>query len=137
MRPILPNADLYHEPHNPILFITKSKHTMNEKHSSTADHEYDEEGVLQANHDFAVVQPNDVFGNESGHAIKYKTLSWPMVAVLMITEIVSNGMLSLPQSGGAVGVSILATAQCLLDLHADSAQQLIPNVILIVVRIRF
>lgn len=85
---------------------------MNEKHSSTANHEYDEEGVLQANHDFAVVQPNDVFGNEAGHAIKYKTLSWPMVAALMITEIVSNGMLSLPQSGGAVG--------------------LIPNVILIV-----
>ena len=110
---------------------------MNEKHSSTADHEYNEEGVLQANHGFAVVQPNDVFGNESGHAIKYKTLSWPMVAMLMITEIVSNGILSLPQSGGAVGVSILATAHCLLDLHADSAQQLIPNVILIVVRIRF
>jgi hypothetical protein len=110
---------------------------MNEKHPFTADREYNEEGVLQPNHDFAVVQPNDVFGNETGHAIKYKTLSWPMVAVLMITEIVSNGMLSLPQSGGAVGVSIMATVQYLLDLHADSAQQLIPNVILIVVRIRF
>ncbi|KAL7624968.1 hypothetical protein AAE478_004182 [Parahypoxylon ruwenzoriense] len=48
--------------------------------------------------------PNDVFGQEDGHEIKYKTLSWPFVAVLMITEIVSNGMLSLPSSLDAVGV---------------------------------
>lgn len=48
--------------------------------------------------------PNDVFGKEDDHAIKYKTLSWPFVAVLMITEIVSNGMLSLPSSLDAVGV---------------------------------
>jgi len=34
----------------------------------------------------------DVFGNEEAHDIRYKTLSWPMVAVLMIAEIVSNGM---------------------------------------------
>ncbi|KAI0183097.1 transmembrane amino acid transporter [Xylaria flabelliformis] len=49
-------------------------------------------------------RPDDVFGNEDGHEIKYKTLSWPLVAVLMITEIVSNGMLSLPSSLAAVGV---------------------------------
>ncbi|KAI1499702.1 transmembrane amino acid transporter protein-domain-containing protein [Biscogniauxia marginata] len=48
--------------------------------------------------------PDDVFGPEDGHDIKYKTLSWPLVAVLMITEIVSNGMLSLPSSLAAVGV---------------------------------
>ncbi|KAI3325135.1 transmembrane amino acid transporter [Xylariaceae sp. AK1471] len=48
--------------------------------------------------------PGDVFGREDDHAIKYKTLSWPLVAVLMITEIVSNGMLSLPSSLAAVGV---------------------------------
>ncbi|KAK8045829.1 hypothetical protein PG996_013893 [Apiospora saccharicola] len=47
---------------------------------------------------------NDVFGSEEGHDIKYKTLHWPMVAVLMITEIVSNGMLSLPSSLAAVGI---------------------------------
>lgn len=35
----------------------------------------------------------DVFGNEESHDIRYKTLSWPMVAVLMIAEIVSNGMM--------------------------------------------
>jgi hypothetical protein len=34
-------------------------------------------------------------------------LSWQLVAVLMIAEIVSNGMLSLPSSGGVVGVSHL------------------------------
>ncbi|KAI1076600.1 transmembrane amino acid transporter protein-domain-containing protein [Whalleya microplaca] len=48
--------------------------------------------------------PDDVFGPEEGHDIKYKTLSWPLVAVLMITEIVSNGVLSLPSSLAAVGV---------------------------------
>ncbi|CAJ2510477.1 Uu.00g132860.m01.CDS01 [Anthostomella pinea] len=48
--------------------------------------------------------PDDVFGHEDGHDIKYKTLSWPLVAVLMITEIVSNGMLSLPSSLAAVGI---------------------------------
>lgn len=35
----------------------------------------------------------DVFGNEEAHDIRYKTLSWPMVAMLMIAEIVSNGMI--------------------------------------------
>ena len=33
----------------------------------------------------------DVFGNEESHDIRYKTLSWPMVSVLIIAEIVSNG----------------------------------------------
>ncbi len=36
--------------------------------------------------------------------IQYKTLSWPLVAVLMIAEIVSNGMLSLPSSLAVVGL---------------------------------
>lgn len=36
--------------------------------------------------------------------IVYKTLSWRMVAVLMICEIVSNGMLSLPSSLAVVGI---------------------------------
>ncbi|KAK5170175.1 uncharacterized protein LTR77_004760 [Saxophila tyrrhenica] len=46
----------------------------------------------------------DVFGHEEGHDIKYKTLGWPMVSVLMIAEIVSNGMLSLPSSLAVVGI---------------------------------
>lgn len=36
--------------------------------------------------------------------IRYKTLSWELVAVLMIAEIVSNGMLSLPSSLAVVGL---------------------------------
>ncbi|KAL8824059.1 MAG: hypothetical protein Q9191_005327, partial [Dirinaria sp. TL-2023a] len=46
----------------------------------------------------------DVFGSEENHQIHYKTLSWPLVAVLMIAEIVSNGMLSLPSSLAVVGL---------------------------------
>ncbi|KAI5256818.1 transmembrane amino acid transporter [Aureobasidium subglaciale] len=36
--------------------------------------------------------------------IKYKTLSWPLVSILMIAEIVSNGMLSLPSSLATIGL---------------------------------
>ncbi|KZW03609.1 hypothetical protein EXIGLDRAFT_664187 [Exidia glandulosa HHB12029] len=46
----------------------------------------------------------DVFGDEDGHQIHYKTLSWQFVALLMIAEIVSNGMLSLPAALAAVGL---------------------------------
>lgn len=46
----------------------------------------------------------DVFGREDHHDIKYKNLSWPLVAILMIAEIVSNGMLSLPSSLAVVGM---------------------------------
>ena len=45
-----------------------------------------------------------MFGNEEDAQIRYKTLSWPMVAVLMIAEIVSNGMLSLPAAIAVVGI---------------------------------
>ncbi|KAJ8126283.1 hypothetical protein O1611_g7355 [Lasiodiplodia mahajangana] len=48
--------------------------------------------------------PGDVFGIEDGHDIKYKTLSWPLVAGLMITEIVSTGLLTLPNTLATVGV---------------------------------
>ncbi|KAF9469307.1 transmembrane amino acid transporter [Collybia nuda] len=47
---------------------------------------------------------HDVFGNEDDHQIQYKTMSWQLVAVLMIAEIVSNGMLSLPSSLAVVGI---------------------------------
>ena len=46
----------------------------------------------------------DVFGSEENHDIKYKKLSWHLVAILMIAEIVSNGMLSLPSSLAVVGM---------------------------------
>jgi hypothetical protein len=75
---------------------------MNDKQFEDGEtNEYlDEEG---GRHQLSEV--HDVFGNEQNHQIKYKTLSWQMVAALMIAEIVSNGMLSLPSSGGVVGVS--------------------------------
>ena len=47
---------------------------------------------------------DDPFGNEDDHDIKYKVLSWPMTAAIMISEIVSNGTLSLPQSIAVVGL---------------------------------
>lgn len=75
-------------------------------------YQYEEEGILTSGNRH-ITGERDVFGNEEDHQIKYKTLSWQLVAVLMIAEIVSNGMLSLPSSGGVVG--------------------LVPNVILIVV----
>ena len=66
-----------------------------------------EEGVLPSGLNRHVTGERDVLVSEEGHQIKYKTLSWQLVAVLMIAEIVSNGMLSLPSSGGVVGVSVL------------------------------
>jgi hypothetical protein len=43
---------------------------------------------------------DDVFGHEEGHDIQYKTLTWPMVAVLMIAEIVSNGKRAISDTTG-------------------------------------
>jgi len=87
---------------------------MSEKRfdGQTPEYSYDDEGVIPSGGGHFAGE-HDVFGNEENHQIKYKTLSWQLVAVLMIDEIVSNGMLSLPSSGGVVG--------------------LVPNVILIVV----
>jgi hypothetical protein len=79
---------------------------MNEKRldGQTPEYPFDDEGFTPSRgHHFT--GEHDVFGNEENHQIKYKTLSWPLVACLMIAEIVSNGMLSLPSSGGVVGVS--------------------------------
>ena len=46
----------------------------------------------------------DVFGDEAGNGIRYRTLTWPLVAFLMITEIVTYGTLSLPYSLAVVGI---------------------------------
>ncbi|KAI0035925.1 amino acid transporter [Vararia minispora EC-137] len=58
-----------------------------------------------------VSTPNDVFGDEENADIRYKTMSWQVIAFLMIAEIVSNGLLSLPQAMAGVGVvpSIILT----------------------------
>src|ERR1700761_6882193 len=47
---------------------------------------------------------NDVFGDERGHGIHYRTLTWQLVSFLMITEIVTYGTLSLPYSLAVVGL---------------------------------
>ncbi|KAI9822497.1 MAG: hypothetical protein M1827_000216 [Pycnora praestabilis] len=76
--------------------------------------ESEEETIVERYHDV------DVFGEEKDHQafdgdcfmvvgsdphqIQYKTLSWQLVASLMITEIVSNGMLSLPSALAVVGI---------------------------------
>ncbi|KAH7883776.1 transmembrane amino acid transporter protein-domain-containing protein [Phlebopus sp. FC_14] len=46
----------------------------------------------------------DVFEHDELHQIHYKTLSWQFVSLLMIAEIVSNGMLSLPSALAVVGI---------------------------------
>ena len=58
----------------------------------TEDREYDSRQVYSSARP-AGYDEEDVFGNEEAHDIRYKTLSWPMVAMLMIAEIVSNGMI--------------------------------------------
>ncbi|PSK35898.1 hypothetical protein B9Z65_5713 [Elsinoe australis] len=72
---------------------------MSEKYYGDNAYETPGEGLRPANYD-----DHDVFGHEENHQIKYKTLSWQLVAVLMIAEIVSNGMLSLPSSLAVVGM---------------------------------
>lgn len=67
------------------------------------EYDYDSRPVYNSSRP-ARYDDQDVFGHEEGHDIKYKTLAWPMVAVLMIAEIVSNGMLSLPSSLAVVGI---------------------------------
>ncbi|ESK98400.1 amino acid transporter [Moniliophthora roreri MCA 2997] len=49
-------------------------------------------------------EEQEVFVEAPEHDIKYRTLSWQFVAVLMIAEIVSNGMLSLPSALAVVGI---------------------------------
>jgi uncharacterized membrane protein len=81
-------------------------------------------GFTSAGNREAYDQEKEVFGDEAGAAvstncdttsgsgasdanagqIQYRTMSWQMVAVLMIAEIVSNGMLSLPSSLAVVGI---------------------------------
>ncbi|KAJ8084233.1 hypothetical protein PM082_003000 [Marasmius tenuissimus] len=46
----------------------------------------------------------EVFVQDPHDRIQYKTLSWQFVALLMISEIVSNGMLSLPSALAVVGI---------------------------------
>ncbi|KJA27230.1 hypothetical protein HYPSUDRAFT_131790 [Hypholoma sublateritium FD-334 SS-4] len=46
----------------------------------------------------------DVFIERADHDFHYKTLSWQFVSLLMIAEIVSNGLFSLPSALAVVGI---------------------------------
>lgn len=84
------------------LKMDKSENVMFTTTSSSYDarvHSPDNE-VINNYHD-----GDDVFGHEQHSTIKYKTLSWQIVSILMIAEIVSNGMLSLPSSLAVVGLA--------------------------------
>ncbi|KAG2158660.1 uncharacterized protein EDB93DRAFT_1119520, partial [Suillus bovinus] len=45
----------------------------------------------------------DVFVEDGVHQVQDKTLSWQAVSLLMIAEIVSNGILTLPSALAVVG----------------------------------
>ncbi|KAL9081575.1 MAG: hypothetical protein Q9159_007239 [Coniocarpon cinnabarinum] len=79
--------------HSPLTYTTPNATSTPSSQDTTAnDHQLNDQ------------PPNDVFGPESTHSIKYKTLTWPTVALLMIAEIVSNGMLSIPSAIATVGL---------------------------------
>jgi amino acid permease len=46
----------------------------------------------------------EVFNDDKGHSIKYRTLSWQSAAYIMITEVVTGGTLTLPQAIAVVGL---------------------------------
>ncbi|KAG9960323.1 transmembrane amino acid transporter, partial [Aureobasidium melanogenum] len=50
------------------------------------------------------IDDREVFTDDTNHSIKYRTLSWPATAVIMITEIVTGGTLTLPQAIAVVGL---------------------------------
>ncbi|OCH96560.1 amino acid transporter [Obba rivulosa] len=70
--------------------------------SSMTEKEFNERGKDSSND--PMVQEQDVFVDDEEHDIRYKTLSWQFVSLLMIAEIVSNGMLSLPNAMAVVGI---------------------------------
>ncbi|KAL7271786.1 hypothetical protein RUND412_005437 [Rhizina undulata] len=51
-----------------------------------------------------VSHEDDVFGNEEGAEIKYKTMTWWQTGVIMIAETISLGILSLPSSLQILGI---------------------------------
>ncbi|KAF7339879.1 Amino acid transporter [Mycena venus] len=66
-----------------------------------------EKNIAQPPADSDISNPKadtDVFEEQPDHDFHYKTLSWQFVSLLMIAEIVSNGMLSLPSALAVVGI---------------------------------
>lgn len=80
----------------------KPTQSMDEKTSSKSH--ADQTDNIDAEDLLAPGPIDEIYGNEAEHDFQFRTLSWPMVAGLMISEIVSNGMLSLPASLAVVGI---------------------------------
>ncbi len=96
-----------HRPQLSCLRVTEpTPINMSEKYLGEKPYRSYDDDRVEESPDSAVGDqiPNDVFGPEEHHDIHYKTLTWQLVAVLMIAEIVSNGMLSLPSSLAVVGL---------------------------------
>ncbi|KAL6304271.1 amino acid transporter [Sparassis latifolia] len=72
--------------------------------SAALEEKISSENESQSKHLASVLAEQDVFSDDESHDIRYKTLSWQFVCMLMIAEIVSNGMLSLPNAMAVVGI---------------------------------
>ncbi|KAI0639244.1 amino acid transporter [Trametes polyzona] len=83
------------------MFLSAPSVTISEEHKGCVSGN-DTKNSRTTGTDEGVIE--DVFGDEDDHDIRYKTLSWPFVAAFMIAEIVSNGMLTLPNAMAVVGI---------------------------------
>ncbi|OZJ04485.1 hypothetical protein BZG36_02671 [Bifiguratus adelaidae] len=72
--------------------------------AETRSEVYDDSHFIEKGADNETDTGHDVFGNEEGEQIRYKTLTWPAAAALMIAETVSNGTTALPSVLGTVGL---------------------------------
>ena len=96
-----------------------------DSHSSVGQFDPSVDGTIERGGPGVHGTSADVFGDDKNHQvghihndtlravlsltlyssqIKYRTLTWPLVAVLMITEIVTYGTLSLPSALAVVGI---------------------------------
>lgn len=73
---------------------------------ATGPHEKYHEGIERHDEETGPAEGEvlDVFGNEEGHEIQYKTMSWWQGAIVMVAENISLGILSLPAVLGTVGL---------------------------------
>ncbi|USP76598.1 hypothetical protein yc1106_03872 [Curvularia clavata] len=68
---------------------------------------------------------DDVFGNEEGAEVQYKTCKWWNVGILMLAENVSLGVLALPQALAILGIIPGMLCICLLGIIATYTGYLI------------
>jgi hypothetical protein len=121
----------------------------------TMDHEFNAESLYHDGKDVPsparhISKDVDVFVEKEEHRIHYKTLTWPVsatlhvqlnpmtyypeqfVSLLMIAEIVSNGMLSLPSTLAVVGSVVLSHETLYMISNPFSGAGIVPGVVLIV-----